>query len=202
MATKQQAAANRRNAAQSTGPRSAEGKARSAANSMKHGIYASREIIEGEKLSDRHALETLYFERWQPSTPEQVMQVRILIRCDWEDTRYSKATAQLWDYTISRLWRPEDETLLGNALLNHERTFARLERLRDLLNRTYNRAVQELERLQALPSPETAHPEPAQPVVTKTQTQKLASFRQMPSPPPVPPIVQAVIGPTDSPGSA
>src|SRR5262249_34833153 len=109
MATRKQVAANRRNAAQSTGPRSVEGKARSAANSMKHGIYASREIIQGEKLSDRQALEALYFERWKPSTPEQVMQVRILIRCDWEDTRYSKATAQLWDYAISKLWQPAEE---------------------------------------------------------------------------------------------
>ena len=45
MATEKQIAANRRNAAKSTGPRSPEGKARSSMNALKSGVDAEAEII-------------------------------------------------------------------------------------------------------------------------------------------------------------
>ena len=57
MATHKQTEANRRNAQQSTGPRTGNGKARAAMNNLKHGIYAESEIIPGEDVSQRQALE-------------------------------------------------------------------------------------------------------------------------------------------------
>ena len=56
MATEKQTAANRENAQKSTGPRTAEGKARSSQNALKTGIDAQSEIIRGES---REKLETL-----------------------------------------------------------------------------------------------------------------------------------------------
>ena len=41
--------ANRRNAQQSTGPKTKEGKAKSAMNSIKYGIYSDKFLIKGEK---------------------------------------------------------------------------------------------------------------------------------------------------------
>jgi hypothetical protein len=49
--------ANQRNAQQSTGPRTAEGKARSAANALRHGVLAERAIVlPHEDLHDYEAL--------------------------------------------------------------------------------------------------------------------------------------------------
>src|ERR1700756_1832770 len=48
MASERQTAANRSNSQLSTGPRSAEGKARVAANAMKHGLTGKQVVLPGE----------------------------------------------------------------------------------------------------------------------------------------------------------
>jgi len=48
MTSEAKVAANRRNAERSTGPRSPEGKARSAANAIVHGLTAARMVLPGE----------------------------------------------------------------------------------------------------------------------------------------------------------
>jgi len=48
MATKKQIAANKRNAQQSTGPRTVEGRQRSSMNSVKHGLTATSDVLFDE----------------------------------------------------------------------------------------------------------------------------------------------------------
>ena len=48
MATEAQIIANRRNSQKSTGPRSPEGKAIVSKNAVKHGLFASENVIKGE----------------------------------------------------------------------------------------------------------------------------------------------------------
>ena len=48
----EQIAANRQNATRSTGPRTTEGKARSARNALRHGGYASAEPIDGGPFAE------------------------------------------------------------------------------------------------------------------------------------------------------
>ena len=52
MATEAQIIANRRNSQKSTGPRSPEGKAVVSKNAVKHGLFASENVIKGEKKED------------------------------------------------------------------------------------------------------------------------------------------------------
>lgn len=70
--TPERLAANRRNARRSTGPRTPEGKARVAGNSLKHGLYASpqRKSLQalGESAREFEALRRGLEEEWQPST--------------------------------------------------------------------------------------------------------------------------------------
>jgi hypothetical protein len=52
MATQKQIEANRRNAQQSTGPRTSNGKARVASNALKHGLTAEQIVLPGENLEE------------------------------------------------------------------------------------------------------------------------------------------------------
>jgi len=56
MATPAQILANRTNAQKSTGPRSAEGKAVSRFNALKHGLDAESIVLPGEDPADYEAL--------------------------------------------------------------------------------------------------------------------------------------------------
>lgn len=55
MVTRNQVEANRRNARRSTGPRTAEGKARVATNAVKHGLTAKQVILPGEDPAEFEA---------------------------------------------------------------------------------------------------------------------------------------------------
>jgi len=56
MASKKQIEANRRNAKQSTGPRTAAGKAKSKFNALKHGLHAYKAMLNGNGLDERSSL--------------------------------------------------------------------------------------------------------------------------------------------------
>jgi hypothetical protein len=66
MTSPAQAAANRRNALNSTGPRTAEGKARSAANALKHGLVAVRATLRCEDRAAQERLRADLIARFQP----------------------------------------------------------------------------------------------------------------------------------------
>src|ERR1022692_2523065 len=96
MSTPSQIAANRLNAQKSTGPRSAQGKAASSANSLKTGLYARSQVIDGEDPAELRALADSYFLRWEPATPEESFLAATLVDSDWLLRRYSLADAKIW----------------------------------------------------------------------------------------------------------
>ena len=69
MATAKQAAANRRNAANSTGPRTKSGKVRSSGNALKHGLSAEQVVMFDEDPAAFEALRSDLFEHYQPTDP-------------------------------------------------------------------------------------------------------------------------------------
>ena len=66
MASENQVAANRRNAAKSTGPKTAQGKQVVRMNALKHGLRAERVVIPGEDPEEFEALFQGLQEDWQP----------------------------------------------------------------------------------------------------------------------------------------
>ena len=156
MATIHQIEANRRNAQKSTGPRSAGGKAASSMNALKSGIDAQSQIIRGEDMAALQALIAEYVERFHAATPEQRYYVDILIRDDWQLRRLAKADAQIWEYQMQAAWKIKESCPLGQALCRGDAAFTRLQRRIDAAERSYQRALHELERLQSAPPPPPA----------------------------------------------
>src|SRR5215471_18502314 len=115
MPTQKQIDANRRNAAKSTGPRSPQGKAISAMNALRSGVYAQSEIIAGENPAELQTLTAEYIQRFHPTTPEQRRYVDTLIRDDWRLRRLARAEAQLWEYTMRHTALLDKEYALGHV---------------------------------------------------------------------------------------
>ena len=182
MATQKQNEANRRNAQRSTGPRSDDGKARAALNHVKHGMYAKSPIIPGEDPAQREAIETAYMERFAPDTIEQLHLVKVLIDLDWEDTRLVKAEAHVWTYGINNAYKPQPDSVVGKAFMNHQKTFHLLGRRRDANQRRYLITLRELQSLHSIPLPDDQPaPEAAE---TAPEPPEMASNAQTDSPAP------------------
>jgi hypothetical protein len=120
MATKRQIEANRRNAKKSTGPRTAEGKAKSSRNSLIHGLEsAARDARYGELerhfrtanrtglLEERDLLDTIAFATWLCSRAQDyqnsalhpgahVENVLVLNRCSRSVNRALNAYNKAW----------------------------------------------------------------------------------------------------------
>ena len=149
MPTIRQIEANRRNAQESTGPRTIEGKTRSAMNALKSGIDAQSEIIPGENSVDLETLAAEYHSRFQPATPEERCLVDVLIRSDWQLGRLACAEAQLWQFEIDTAPEGRKGSPLGSVLEYADQKLGRLQRRVDSIQRNNQRALRELERLQS-----------------------------------------------------
>ena len=148
MASRKQTQANRLNSQKSTGPRSVEGKAASRMNALKTGIDAESLVIPGEDADDLATLTAEYLESSRPATPQERVQVDILIRADWQLRRLARVEAQLWKDACATLADHARPFPLGNAYSNSNDVFARLQRRIDATERSYRLALRELKQLQ------------------------------------------------------
>jgi hypothetical protein len=87
MATSRQIQANQANARRSTGPRSADGKARSSLNALKHGLRAQTTVLPGENIADFHALVDDFEDQFQPATALEWTLLRQLADAEWRMRR-------------------------------------------------------------------------------------------------------------------
>ncbi|HEV3196676.1 MAG TPA: hypothetical protein VGZ73_02185 [Bryobacteraceae bacterium] len=162
MSTPNQIAANRKSSQKPSGPRSAQGKAASRANSLKAGLYARSQVIAGEDPAELRALADQYFLRWEPATPEESFLVATLVDSDWLLRRYSLADAKIWDYEGAADCVRDDPNGKGLNFIRCREYFPLLQRRIDSEKRSYHRALRDLERLQ---TKRTAAPQsPAKPV--------------------------------------
>jgi hypothetical protein len=83
MATEKQLAANRRNAAKSTGPKSAAGKEVARMNALKHGFQAEQVVIPGEDPEEFEALLKGLDEHFQPIGSLEHVLVDRITYCTW-----------------------------------------------------------------------------------------------------------------------
>ncbi len=83
MASEVQVEANRRNAAKSTGPKTAQGKQVARMNALKHGLQAERVVIPGEDPEEFDALYQSLEEDYQPVGSREGLLVERIADCTW-----------------------------------------------------------------------------------------------------------------------
>ena len=150
-----QVEANRRNAGLSTGPKSPEGKARVARNALKHGMLSRETLLPYEDAGAFEELVEALWADWQPVGAQEEVLVEQVARETWRLRRVGRAEAGV--FALEGRFSsgaPTAATLsssLGLAFTRHSRrsiVFPTLSRYEAGIERSYYRALHELQRLQ------------------------------------------------------
>ncbi len=94
MTSEKKIQANRRNAEQSTGPRTANGKNRARGNAVKNGLYARSMLIKNEDHKAYHALQKQFFEEYPPAGPTQKTVLQLIVDDAWRLHRFRLIEAE------------------------------------------------------------------------------------------------------------
>jgi hypothetical protein len=141
------AAASRRNGAKSRGPKTPEGKARSAMNALMHGLCAGKAVVIGDEDWDLFdALEAALIEELAPQTPMQAVLARRIVLATWRLERVERMEGELLAQNMA------DTASFGLGLsrdCNGPRAFNTLLRYRNSALAEFWRCRRDLEALQA-----------------------------------------------------
>ncbi len=167
--------ANRRNAMKSTGPLTAEGKAKSSQNRLSHGLCSSALLIRGESQEAFDALHAEMVAVYRPTTPEEKMLTDQLSEAQWRLNRArrveSKALELLARDTFEIL-NDEDEPvdtdpahLIAASFLrkDNDAIYRNVQRYVTTTERSHQRCLKNLhhaqEKRRTLPLPPPVQPE-------------------------------------------
>ena len=148
MATKKQIEANRRNAKLSAGPRTTRGKAASAMNALKTGIFAKHLLLPDDNSEEFGQIRGELYREWQPMGPTETHLVERLVALFWRQQRFCRAESGL--YTMYRQC-PEGIGGVATALARDGQdteAFSRLQRSNICLERSIDGTIQQLQKLQ------------------------------------------------------
>src|SRR5215472_11522359 len=142
MATLKQIQANRLNAKKSTGPRSAEGKARSRFNALKSCIDAQSAVIADEDPVKFQELADEYYTRFQPETPEERDLPDTLITAVWQLRRCaaSKRSSGLPKMNEKHMFNNNKFTA-AETYDYYEKVFQRIQSRLNAAERTFRRCL-------------------------------------------------------------
>jgi hypothetical protein len=148
--TPARAEASRRNGAKSKGPKTAEGKARSAQNALKHGLRAERFVVVGdEDPREFAAFEAALLSELAPEGALQTLLAGRIVRAAWRLQRADQIEAELF---AREMQSPFGGGNLGLALIrdcNGARAFDTLLRYRGAAQAELSRSLRMLKALQA-----------------------------------------------------
>jgi len=140
--------ANRANALKSTGPRTPEGKRRSARNALTHGLTARDITALGEAYEALPSTVEQFTESWRPRNPYEHSLVVMLATLTLRLSRCARMETGLFDMSIPVI-NPTDGTEVVNAAIAasftyHEKSFTALSRYEANLSRAYERTFKAL----------------------------------------------------------
>jgi hypothetical protein len=93
MSTAAQIEANRLNAQASTGPTSAEGKAKSSFNALSHGFYSKHLLLPDEDPAELELLRSSLIESYNPEDGAELLLVERIVSSQWKLQRLNKLEA-------------------------------------------------------------------------------------------------------------
>ena len=137
MATQSQITANQANAQLSTGPTSAEGKARVAQNAIKHGLTAKNLTVPDDMREEFEALRDDFLAQFNPQGAAEMTTFNDLVHAAWNLHRYRQLEAEASLGTLEDFNNPEKFAVLERITRYHSR-----------IQRAYYRALKELRLLQ------------------------------------------------------
>ena len=159
MSTESQTEANRKNARKSSGPRSAEGKARSSRNSAIHGLTGKSPILPGEDPADLRDLAESYCAELHPVGQAEHDLVERMAIATYRLRRVARIEVGLFDLRLRHhpmpdknnedgradplAWAYQIDGSGGNGLLD------RLARYEGRIRSEYSRCLKDLQTLQA-----------------------------------------------------
>ena len=159
MRTNKQIEASRRNGAQSSGPVTSEGKARSASNATRHGLSSKVVVLSNESPDEFTRVLQSYTAHWNPVGQPEIDLVQDIVAARWRLNRILALETATLDIEmdrqrdeLERLYSKIDEpircAMAFSALADSGRTLAILSNHETRLRRTLDRATAELRRLQ------------------------------------------------------
>ena len=100
MTSEARVAANRRNAAKSTGPRTTEGKAVVAQNAVKHGLWARQAVLRNEDPQEFELHRSRMLRKLAPDGPEEEAMAERIVGLWWRLKRAERMQDEALDYLI------------------------------------------------------------------------------------------------------
>jgi len=146
----QQIEANRANAQHSTGPRTAEGKARSSRNAYKYGLREC-ELFPDEDAEEYAALAESLYEEYDPQTAMEEIVLANLISYAWRMQRVRRIEALRYQENLARVeegFRGEEHAASRAFFWQEGKDFAMLQRYEAAMQRGFKNALAQLEALQ------------------------------------------------------
>jgi hypothetical protein len=151
------AAINRANAQHSTGPRTSEGKRRSAMNAMRHGLTSQVIVMPDEDMQAYQCRCQEFFDEYAPQTPTEKQLVQEIADTAWRLNRIPALEINLFSHGIAESSagvsadHPQAQAALDMARVFAEqsRAFLALSTLGQRLARQFEKAVKQLRELQA-----------------------------------------------------
>jgi hypothetical protein len=158
------------NGAKSRGPVTPEGKARSAANSRRHGLASASILLEGESAEHFQLLLAGFVNQFQPQTAVETDLVEVMAIARWRLRRLLAIEAHLFDVELAcrqeeiddQFDEMEQEDRLAfvfQKMSDTGNSLALLIRYEGSLNRSYDRALKQLLLMKS--ARRSAPPEPA-----------------------------------------
>jgi len=149
----------RANGAKSRGPVTPEGRARSAANSLRHGFASSSVLIAGESDQDFQLLHAEFRDQFQPRSGVEANLVEVMVIARWRLRRLLSIETRLFDLEMkarskAKAMEPEDRLALAfKKLSDHGNSLTLLIRYEGSLNRSYDKAWKQLLLLKSTRAP-------------------------------------------------
>ena len=145
----------RTNGAKSNGPNTDEGKAISSRNSLRHGLRAKAVVLPEESQEEFDELREDYIERFQPADCVESDLVDTMAVARWRLLRIASIESGILTEGINLAIKFEEDNHLSFSFTRNQDTLANLTRYENSLNRTFDRALKQLQLLQkSRPSPE------------------------------------------------